>query len=256
MSDIGNDNDNILDEDKMEMDPSVNSSMGTALSSLMDESFPSKLPSELIKKVVVDPPVSGMPNTRDKATNEGPIKKIKPAPKRVVYPGKSALQASSSSKKANVVKTDIDTHKASLSTTSSTVSTVPLSLSDAILNNRYSSGNQGPFCVHVQKVSNATAQLHPVSVGKVIHSIMKESVLEVKKLRLMFPEFLNAIRVTGDHPANSSSCPELATHEEIKMVSAYRNITLLNASDIVRGRLPSSPPYSGSLEDFPQTFKL
>lgn len=106
MSDISNGNDNILDEDKMEMDPSLNSFMGTALSSLMDEWFPSKLPSELIKKVVGDSPVSGMPNTRDKATNEGPIKKIKP-PKRVVYPGKSALQASSSSKKANVVKTTL-----------------------------------------------------------------------------------------------------------------------------------------------------
>ncbi|KMQ85658.1 rna-directed dna polymerase from mobile element jockey [Lasius niger] len=65
----------------------------------------------------------------------------------------------------------------------------------------------------------------------------------------------HCVNCKGDHPANSSSCPELVTQKEIRMVSAYRNITLLDTNAIVRGHLSSSPPYSGSLDDFPQSLR-
>ncbi|XP_029664838.1 uncharacterized protein LOC115236489 [Formica exsecta] len=46
-----------------------------------------------------------------------------------------------------------------------------ITISESILKNRYSSDNQGPFDVHVQRISKPHAPLHPISVGRIIASL-------------------------------------------------------------------------------------
>lgn len=67
-------------------------------------------------------------------------------------------------------------------------------------------------------------------------------------------EVPSCINCKGKHPAHSPSCQELKIQKEIRMISAYRNITLTDARDIVRGLISpsSSPPYSHSSDDYPE----
>ncbi|KMQ91377.1 nucleic-acid-binding protein from mobile element jockey-like isoform x2 protein [Lasius niger] len=55
-------------------------------------------------------------------------------------------------------------------------------ISEEILKNRYSSHNQGPFDVHVQRISDPRAPLHPITVGRIIYGLNNEDILEIKKI--------------------------------------------------------------------------
>ncbi|EFN68824.1 hypothetical protein EAG_11378 [Camponotus floridanus] len=56
-----------------------------------------------------------------------------------------------------------------------------ISLTDTIRNNRYSDNNAGPFDVHVQRISNPKAQLHPIFVGRAVCELGISDILEIKK---------------------------------------------------------------------------
>ncbi|KAM0734490.1 hypothetical protein ACS0PU_011961 [Formica fusca] len=74
-----------------------------------------------------------------------------------------------------------ETHS-SLDSTNISTSGSTITISESILKNRYSLDNQGPFDVHVQRISKPHAPLHPISVGRIIASLNISDVMEIRKV--------------------------------------------------------------------------
>lgn len=164
--------------------------LGAALDSLIRESLPiihhadpAKLKTSKTKKTLV--------SLEQNRINLLPRNKSLRSSNRVVPPPPSSSSYSPAIPCKNKIGCFDSNSKSSiaseLSTSicepiSSSVSGSNITLSEAILRNRYTESNQDPFCVHVQRISNPNANLHPISIGKIIHTIMKDEVLEVKKV--------------------------------------------------------------------------
>lgn len=54
-------------------------------------------------------------------------------------------------------------------------------ISKNILDNRYSSHNQGPFDIHIQWTVDPKAPLHPITVCRILSSFKNEDILEIKR---------------------------------------------------------------------------
>lgn len=74
-----------------------------------------------------------------------------------------------------------ETHS-SLDSSSISTSGSSIIISENILRNRYSSDNQGPFNVHVQRISKPNAPLHLISVGRTIARLNISDVMEIRKV--------------------------------------------------------------------------
>ncbi|XP_029666776.1 uncharacterized protein LOC115237697 [Formica exsecta] len=79
---------------------------------------------------------------------------------------KTDLAHSQSTNKVFSTETHSSLDSVNISTSGSTIT-----ISETVLKNRYSSDNQGPFDVHVQRISKPHASLHPISVGRIIASL-------------------------------------------------------------------------------------
>ncbi|KMQ87862.1 nucleic-acid-binding protein from mobile element jockey-like isoform x2 protein [Lasius niger] len=196
--------------------------IGAALNSLIREAFPTKTildPAKLVlknkemKARVVGKTVQPSLSASDQST-----KKSKPNKKTASDSIDSHPHSSSGTNymtpdknKVSCFSSKFPVNSAHFSTSSSiTISATGsasgsvISLSEEILGNRYSENNQGPFCVHIQRLSNLNAQLHPISVGKVIHMLMREVILEVKKVGFckvaVFMKTWNAANSLIDNP--------------------------------------------------------
>lgn len=50
------------------------------------------------------------------------------------------------------------------------------------MKNRYSENNHGPFDIHIQRISNPSAPLHPITIGRLINRLDIEGIIEIKKV--------------------------------------------------------------------------
>lgn len=63
----------------------------------------------------------------------------------------------------------------------SSISGSVISISKNVLHNRYSSHNQGPFDIHIQRTSDPKSPLHPITVGRILCSFKNDDILEIKR---------------------------------------------------------------------------
>lgn len=77
-----------------------------------------------------------------------------------------------------------------------------ISISEEILKNRYTNHNQGPFDVHVQRISDPRTPLHPIIVGRIIYSLNNEDILKIKKIGFSKVSVFLKTRDAANHLVN------------------------------------------------------
>lgn len=66
-----------------------------------------------------------------------------------------------------------------------------------------------------------------------------------------FEEAPRCVNCRGNHRADASNCPEFAIQKEIREYAAHRNLTLRDASEVIRGKRFPPSFSSSSSEEFP-----
>lgn len=56
-----------------------------------------------------------------------------------------------------------------------------ITINDSIRKNRYSENNHGPFDIHIQRISNPSAPLHPITIGRLLNKLNIDGIIEIKK---------------------------------------------------------------------------
>lgn len=72
--------------------------------------------------------------------------------------------------------------RSSLDSSNVSTSGSTITISESILKNRYSSDNQGPFDIHVQRILKPHAPLHPIPVGRIIARLNISDVMEIREM--------------------------------------------------------------------------
>lgn len=96
--------------------------------------------------------------------------------KRLLDIGKTNLNDSLTSNKIHIKEAN-----STPTTHSPSISGSLITINDSILKNRYSDSNHGPFDIHVQRISNPSAPLHPITIGRLFNKLKIEGIIEIKK---------------------------------------------------------------------------